>query len=331
MTPARGQAGAADHDVDPPRWRTVLLLGLVALAALWISGLPFPDPQWLAPRLVRAAPVALVVALAVGFARGSATGALFSATILLFAPLWITGSPALADEGSHVASLAPARWLELLVPHLLTGTEHENIFVRALLGVPGPARPAGAVLYVGFVPLLLALLGLIGARGLLAWTLRLSILPLALLAAGALMPVPAPTVRGLAYAIQAVLAAFAGLALSELQVREERSRATAAALCVGTLAVVLAGALFLAAAWVGSEPGTHVLAPLAPHVVAQGGADPGRPQLEATALLLQRVLDRAALVGFAGMTALLLHLRRRGRFTLAALFVVTIADLLLGL
>jgi hypothetical protein len=239
---------------------------------------------------------------------------------------------------AHLAALlerahdVPAsRWaaLELVAP---------GLFARGAAGGPwpfaAPAPPAGHALawqaldaapggagrpspFVGWIPLWLALASLppLGASG-RRW------LPLLLLLAGlaAALALRHPTPLVLA------LAPAAALGLARIGPRETGADARPQ-LLAGALAVLLATAAIAASLHAGFATDAEALRPLLARLDAPARAafDPARVALEAAHL--RAVLDRSALAAFAGMTALLLHLRSRAPWSAALLLLVAAADL----
>jgi hypothetical protein len=325
---AGDEEGALRGRKDVP----LLLLGIVVVLAVAreLAGLPLPSAGALLPRLLPFLPVALLGGLAVGFTGSSRAAGVYAAVALLLAPLWVMLPPGRAEAAGLSATLDASRYLELLLPHVYRGEGGNNLMVLALLGERGVPRPVAARLYVGSMPLLLGLLGLLAAPGLLAWAARLALLPLAIMASGMVMVLPSPVVRGLMFALQIVVLVLAGLGVAVLDKREDRGRASGAGLLVGSLAVVLAGGLFLAAARAGSEPPQRLAEPLVEAAMAQGHPRPPDELVAQTGALLQADLDRGAIVAFATMVALLLYLKNRGSPTLGLVVLVTAFDLLMG-
>lgn len=217
----------------------------------------------------------------------------------------------------------------------IEGTEHD-------VETPaGPTRPADVPLpphpvpYVGLLPLLLALLGVLAGNNRLAWAARL----IALLAVTALWlgrlheqhigpgtdcTFGWPATLLMASQVLLVLAAVCGLAW--LHGLDDEHDGASAPIAVGSLAVLVCGALMVLAAQVGTSDPAGAVSALTERLLAAGAPEPTRPALLATAEHLTRVLEEAALVSFACMSALLLHLKGRGRLTAVVLLAVALLD-----
>jgi hypothetical protein len=185
---------------------------------------------------------------------------------------------------------------------------------------------------VGFLPLLLAALGLCVARG--GW----AIAGRALLAGGVLLPLadawlPLDDAAGTGtLLLVAGLSLLAGTGLASLRPREPDGRGETPAVLLGSAAVLAAGALAMLALGAGASSDDAVTAPLLERADAASPTDllllHDPAIVAANAAWLRAVLDRAALAAFVGMAALLLHLRSRGAATGALLLLAVAADLL---
>ena len=226
------------------------------------------------------------------------------------------------------AHVAPAsRWaaLELVAPGLFARGTAASAWPFA-----APALPAGRALVwealdaaggrsvpspcVGWIPLWLALAAALptGRR----W-LPLALLPAGLAAALALRH-PTPLVLALAFS--------AALGLARIGPRADGADARPQ-LVAGALAVLLAAAAIAASLRAGFATDSEALRPLLARLDAPARAAWDPASLAPQAAQLRAVLDRSALAAFAGMTALLLHLRSRAPWSAALLLLVTAADL----
>jgi len=232
---------------------------------------------------------------------------------------------------SHRHEVPASSWaaLELVAP---------GLFARGAPATawpfPAPALPAGRALawaaldgpgadasvpspFVGWIPLWLALASLLplGASG-RRW------LPLALVLAGLAAALALRHTTPLVLA----LALSGAIGLAQLGPRAEGADARPQ-LVAGALAVLLAAAAIAASLRAGFATDAEALRPLLLRLDA-----PARAALDPASLLpqaaqLRAVLDRSALAAFAGMTALLLHLRSRAPWSAALLLLVAAADL----
>jgi hypothetical protein len=186
----------------------------------------------------------------------------------------------------------------------------------------------------GCLPLLLALLGLCAARGRLALAGRgLLLAGIGLPVAAAWLPVGLDDPGRLGTALGLIgLALLAGAGLARLGPRAPDGRDEGPALVLGALAVALTALLVGLSLRAGAVSDERVVQPLLDRL------DAARPRddlllhdpaiVAANAAWLRAVLDRAALASFAGLCALLLHLRSRGPLTGALLLAAVAADLL---
>jgi len=235
--------------------------------------------------------------------------------------------------GDGATDTAPGVLLELVLPgvfadgggsapsvlHAPLPPVGRNLLARTL--IPAATPPGRAVLYVGLLPLLLAMTAALAARGRWATGARIALLIGLIQVAGGS---PAGPIGGLM--LVAALAVLAGLGLMGLS--DETARSNAPTLALGSASVVLAGVLGALALQAGAVPDPEVTGPLMRRLPdgEQLGWSP--PMLAANAAHLRAVLDRSALAAFAGMTALLLHLKGRARWSLALILLVVVADLL---
>jgi len=205
------------------------------------------------------------------------------------------------------------------VPGTTTPPPRPNLMARTL--IPTARAPARASLYVGLLPLLLAIMAAISAQGRWPTRARIGLVIGVILVGGGI-----PTGLIGALLLIASLAVLAGLGLTGLSHETEGS--SAPTLALGSASVVLAAVLGALALQAGAVPDPEVTGPLVRRLPA--GEEPAwsATMLAASAAHLRFVLDRAALAAFAGMTALLLHLKGRARWSLALIVLVVIADLL---
>lgn len=255
--------------------------------------------------------------------------------------LIVCGGHLLAQRsGGRAAPVSPWAAAELLVPGLFahdgaaaawpfdaasTATDHSLVWTALAPAVPAAPHAFNVRAttlsspYVGWIPLWLALAGLLPARSLqrrLPAPARLLLLALAL-AAG--------VVLRQSFLIVAALSLSAAVGLSGIRPAAEdadvRPQLVAAGCCV-----LLTAALIAASLRAGFATDAQALQPLVSRLdaAARSGWDPASTALEAAHL--RAVLDRAALAAFAGMTALLLHLKSRAPWSAALLLVVTAAD-----
>jgi hypothetical protein len=187
---------------------------------------------------------------------------------------------------------------------------------------------------VGFLPLLLAGLGLWAGRGgwAIAGRFALTVALFTPVTSEYLPHLPVDDPGSFAARLLVVaLAILAGAGLARLGPRATDGADERPALLLGTIAVLAAGALMLLALSAGAASDQAVAAPLLDRV------DASRPEdvpllhdpfiVAANAAWLRAVLDRAALAAFVGMSALLLHLRSRGWLTGTLLLLAVAADL----
>jgi hypothetical protein len=233
---------------------------------------------------------------------------------------------------SRAHEVPASRWaaLELVAP---------GLFARGAPATawpfPAPALPAGRALawealdapasggasvpspFVGWIPLWLALAGLLplGATG-RRW------LPLALLLGGLAAALALRHTTPLVLA----LALSAAVGLARIGPRTDGADARPQ-LVAGALSVLLAAAAIAASLRAGFATDTEALRPLLLRLDAPARAAWDPSSLLPQAAHLRAVLDRSALAAFAGMTALLLHLRSRAPWSAALLLLVTAADL----
>lgn len=233
---------------------------------------------------------------------------------------------------SRAHEVPASRWaaLELVAPGLFARGAPASAWP-----FPAPALPAGRALvwealdapasdggrvpspFVGWVPLWLALAAALpaGASG-RRW------LPLASLLAGlaASLALRHPTPLVLALALSAAFS------LARIGPRAEGAEARPQ-LVAGALAVLLAAAAIAASLRAGFATDAEALRPLLLRLDAPARAAWDPSSLAPQAAHLRAVLDRSALAAFAGMTALLLHLRSRAPWSAALLLTVTATDL----
>jgi hypothetical protein len=238
-------------------------------------------------------------------------------------------------DGGHVSPASPWGLVELLVPGLFVQDGQPAVLPFATPSPPPGHSLAWAALrhtsagesatmrapYVGMLPLWLALLWLLpapGRRGLPALA-RLGLLGLAV-AGGLMLQQSFVLVGGLA------LAAAAGLRRIASEASPGDRSDSGPQLVVSAACVLLTAALIALALRTGSSGDAQAVQPLLEALdPAQRPAwDAGR--LAPNAAHLRAVLDRSALAAFAGMTALLLHLKSRARWSAALLLAVTAAD-----
>jgi hypothetical protein len=256
--------------------------------------------------------------------------------LVLGLALFTAGLP--GDSASDLPDSGPLHPLvagvELLLPGLFAPVPTDTLRYQVrnpwadALGLPGPPDNELVPTHAGFVALLLALVGLVFARGLAGGSGRAALLAgLLLLLLGA---APGAFAAGRVLLLAGV-ATLAGAQLHALGLRGETEDRGQAALALGGVAVLLAALLAVAAIhtgqasdWVAAQPCMVRFAALAP----SGFSDlPARETMAAIAL--RNSLDHAALAAFAAMTALLVHLKSRSRATAALVLVVAAAELLL--
>lgn len=230
---------------------------------------------------------------------------------------------------------AAAALLDLVLPGIfappreLSGRPGLRNPVADALELPAPVdgRPL-LPLHAGACVLLLGSWAALVARGRAALALRFSaVAGLALLFVG---PLPDAPAAGRIVLLLA-LAGLAACGLHRLDLRDGHPPHGAAELLLGASCVAAAALAALAALRAGSasdavlaEP---VLARLAGRLPPAGGALQ-LAEVQA-AIALRGACDRAALAAFATMTALLLHLKSRGRGTAALVVAVALAEQLL--
>ncbi|MCB9897275.1 MAG: hypothetical protein H6825_04665 [Planctomycetes bacterium] len=224
------------------------------------------------------------------------------------------------------APLRAGRLVELVAPDALSPLPGDgNLLVPLLLGADGgaPGADADGRLFTGLLPLLFALLAFVWTSSRASRVARA-----ALLVAGALAFSGVATHPWLPPLGVALLAPLAGLGLAALLRRDDDRRGAGAPLLVGTLSVLLAGALGAAAAEAGAHTETALVQPIVERLLARGCPTPDAAQVHLTAGHLLRLADEAALASFAAMVALLLLLKSRRVPALLLVFAVTAADLL---
>jgi hypothetical protein len=173
--------------------------------------------------------------------------------------------------------------------------------------------------FVGWIPLWLALAGLWGGRG--SRRAGGAVAPLALAALGVagtlLLDHPTPAVLALGL--------LAALGLSRAAGGPPASAAPE--LAAAGACVLLAAAVIGVALRAGFATDVQALQPLLGRLDATSRDAWGPASLALEATHLRAVLDRAAVAAFAGMCALLLHLKSRTAWSAALLLVVLAADL----
>ena len=266
-------------------------------------------------------------------------------TAFLALPLTLAPPEPGAAEPADAAFAAPGRLAELVAPDVWTGdgdgagsgdgpgaeagrdggADDDARLLREAWLREHPRAVPRARLHVGLLPLALAVLGLVAARGATALGARLVLVAALAVALGALGPRPPEQLTWALAGTQVALAVLAGLGLLTLRPLDEQPP-TGPPLVVGTAWVVLAGVLGALAAWAGSAETRELLAPTLerlPEGFPVTAADRAR-----TAAHLVATLDRAAVFAFAAMTALLLHLKGRGVLTLVLVLAVSALELL---
>ncbi len=271
-----------------------------------------------------------------GSDRGAVLAGLVGLAALTYAQVLVQG----ATDGATVqrpmvsAEVLPAdrawsapRTAELLAPALFErpAPRTPGLTARAFLGED--SGPRSLLIWIGLGPTLLALIGVLGARG-RAWA-GVLLFGLAAVAGAGLFGDTRLRLAGQWVGI-ALAAVFAGLGYSTLgrpldPAGPRTSRRVGPEMLAAASSVLAAAVLMGAAAKVGVSTDAQALALVLERL--QGPADP--TVLQANAEHLRRVLDAGALAAFAVMTGLLLHLKARRESTLALLTLVLIAELLL--
>ena len=264
-----------------------------------------------------------------------ALGAALGLLVLVLA-LWPPAAPPdlasdLPESGPLRASVAA---LDLVLPGVFAPVPADmlpeplrNPWADAL-GLPGPPDNLLAPTHVGFVALLLALVGLVFAPGAAGWTGRASVgAGLLLLALGF---APAAWAAGRLLLLLG-LATLAGTQLHALGTSGPSEDRGQAALALGGVAVLFAAVLAFTAIrtgqasdWVAARPCMERFVALAPDGYTEFGL-----RETMAAIALRNALDRAALAAFAAMTALLIHLKSRSELTAVLVIAVAAAELLL--
>ncbi|MHC4846418.1 MAG: hypothetical protein ACYTCU_09690 [Planctomycetota bacterium] len=212
------------------------------------------------------------------------------------------------------------------VPH---PPEGRNLATRLFLEQDAP--PSRGALYAGLLPLLLGVLGVLALLGFAvtprprSWRPRgLQLVLVVLLLVVAFTNSSPSAFLARAPVVLLIVGSGVGLAL----LADERIGAGTPALVLGTVTVLLAAVLGALALKTGSVPDVDVTAPLTERLPPGGVLDWSPTMLAANGAHLRAVIDRSALAAFASMTALLLHLKGRKRWTLVLLVAVVVADVL---
>ena len=264
-----------------------------------------------------------------------ALGAVLAAVVLLLA-LWPPATPPdLASDLPDSGPLHPAAAaLDLVLPGLFAPVPSDVLRYQVrgpwadALGLPGPPDNQLVPARAGFVALLLALVGLVFARGAVGWAGRAALLAgLLLLALGWL---PALWTAGRLLLLLGV-ATLAGAQLHTLGLSGQGEDRGQAALALGGLAVLGSAVLAFSAIRMGQASDWVVARPCMARfveLVPDGFAGLSLRETMA-AVALRGALDRAALAAFAAMTALLIHLKARSELTGALVVAVAAAELFL--
>jgi hypothetical protein len=254
------------------------------------------------------------------------------APLLLLLLVWGAHGLALRPDARRVPA-SPWAAAELLAPGLFA-RGHERLAAPFDAPAPPPDRAlAWAALadgtlartrpspFAGWIPLWLALAGLLGGRaarrGRAGSTLALAALGLA---GTVILEHPTPLVLALG-ALAAV-----GLART-LPAAGDAPGPAAPQLAAAGACVLLAAVVIGTALRAGFATDAQALQPLLARLEATSREAWGPASQALEAAHLRAVLDRAAVAAFAGMTALLLHLKSRAKWSAAVLLVVLAADL----
>ncbi len=197
--------------------------------------------------------------------------------------------------------------------------ESRSLVTESVLGTRTGPWSLTSPLHVGLTTLALALLGLMTAPGKAALIARLTLALAALLAWNLTPWRPALCVP----VAQTALAVLAGCGLlSLLRRRDERSEMVLAVFCLG-----MTGALVGAALAAGAATDGEALQPFLSALPA-GHPAPGPATLAASANVLRRALDDAALASCVCLGAILGLLRWRGPAAASLVSVACAAELL---
>lgn len=214
-----------------------------------------------------------------------------------------------ATQADSASAPSAAAWLELLCPGLYQPGGQQQL-AEALVHMAGTPWPH-CVLWIGLPGLALALLGLVSARGALAWVGRATLLVAVLFSQREEVATHAPLL-----ALPA-LALLAGMAFQRLkQGLDERS-----ALVASVVVVLLAAAAILAAIQAGAATDAQALVSW---FGAHAPTDPVTSHLWATAL--RQLLDQAAVSAAALLLGLLVFVRYRGAAGSCLLLLLAWAD-----
>ena len=255
------------------------------------------------------------------------------APLLLLLLVWGAHGLALRPDARSVPA-SPWSAAELLAPGLFArGDERlaapfeapappaDRALAWAALAGGTPARTLPSP-FAGWIPLWLALAGLLGGRvsrgrGRAGWPLALAALGVA---GTVILEHPTPLVLA--------LGALAALGLAGTLPAAGGAPGPAAPQLAAAGACVVFSALVIGAALrAGFATDAQALQPLLARLDATSREAWGPASQALEAAHLRAVLDRAAVAAFAGMTALLLHLKSRAGWSAAVLLVVLAADL----
>jgi hypothetical protein len=265
-----------------------------------------------------------------------ALGLVLAAVVLVLA-LWPPATPPdLASDLPDSGPLHPAAAaLDLVLPGLFTPvpSDVERFNVRGpwadALGLPGPPDNPLVPTHAGFIALLLALVGMVFARGAAGWAGR------AALVAGLLLLwlgfAPGLWAAGRLLLLLGV-ATLAGAELHALGLAGEGEDRGQAALALGGVAVLGFALLAFVAIRMGQSSDWVVARPCMARfleLVPDGFTGLSTRETLA-AVALRSALDRAALASFAAMTALLIHLKARSELTGALVIAVAAAEIFLS-
>ena len=178
--------------------------------------------------------------------------------------------------------------------------------------------------FAGWIPLWLALAGLLGGRASRGRGRAGLTLALAALGVAGTVILEHPTPLVLALGALAALG-LAGTLSAAGAPGPAAPQLVAAGACVVCSALVIGAALRA-----GFATDAQALQPLLARLDATSREAWGPASQALEAAHLRAVLDRAAVAAFAGMTALLLHLKSRAGWSAAVLLVVLAADLATG-